>query len=435
LHIVLATKLQNSQKVNNELFTFAQTYFKLNSIYNSILYIASFFLKAVAPFSHKIKLGVKGRAETFNRLKNAIHSNDKTLWFHCASLGEYEQGVPVFEVLRRDHPNHKIVLSFFSPSGYEVKKNNAIADVVVYLPIDTQKNAKRFISHIKPELTVFVKYEIWPNFLKILKEKNHHTILISALIRPNQAFFKPYGTILKQALFSFDHIFTQNENSKTLLEKFNYKSVSTSGDTRFDRVLLQLEQDNSLQFIEQFKQNNLCVVAGSTWPKDEKLLVKYINETNLDTKFIIAPHNIKPNQIHQLKRSLTKKTVLFSEKSEKQISNYQVFILDTIGILSKAYSYGDIAYVGGAIGKTGLHNTLEAAIFKIPIIIGDNYSNFPEASDMINNKGMYSISNQKELNDCMNLLVKNIEERQHAGQQNLDYIFAKFACKLLNQNK
>ncbi len=344
------------------------------------------------------------------------------LWFHCASLGEYEQGLPVFKELRKDYPKHKIILSFFSPSGYEIKKNNSIADVVVYLPLDLKKNAKQFLDLVQPELTIFVKYEIWPIFLSELKKRKHRTVLISALFRSNHSFFKPYGKIIRQALFSFDHIFTQNNESKELLEKIGYKSVSVSGDTRFDRVIQQLEQDNTLEFIKLFKQDKLCIVAGSTWHEDEQFLVNYINETTLDTKFIIAPHNIKQNQINQLKKSINKKTILFSEKTDKEFSNHQVFIIDTIGILSKIYNYADIAYIGGAIGKTGLHNTLEAAIFEIPIVIGNNYSNFPEASDMIKNSGMYSISNQTELNNSFNSLIKDPEKRKYSGQQNLKYI-------------
>lgn len=397
----------------------------MSFIYSFIIYLTRFFLKGIALFNHKIQLGVKGRSETFSILKKSIIAEDKMLWFHCASLGEYEQGLPVFKALRKDYPNHKIVLTFFSPSGYEIKKENSIADIVVYLPLDTKNNAKKFLNIVRPELTVFVKYEIWPNFLKALKQRNHRAILISALFRSNQSFFKPYGKIFRQALFSFNHIFTQDESSKTLLEKINYKSISISGDTRFDRVMQQLQQDNTIEFLKQFKEDKLCIVAGSTWPEDEKLLVNYINETTLDTKFIIAPHNIKPNQINQLKKSISKKTILFSDKNNKKLANYQVFIIDVIGILSKTYRYADIAYVGGAVGKTGLHNTLEAAIFEIPILIGNNHSNFPEAKDMIGNNGMYSISNQRELNNNFNSLINNHKKRKHSGQQNLKYIIRK----------
>ena len=216
--------------------------------------MTSFVLKGIALFNHKIKLGVKGRANTFDILKNEIKKGDKTLWFHCASLGEYEQGLPIFDILRKDYPKHKIVLTFFSPSGFEIRKNAPFADVVVYLPLDTKSNAKQFIKLVNPELTVFVKYEIWPNYLNEIKKKGLRAVLISAVFRKDQSFFKWYGTQTKEALFAFEHIFTQNEDSKNLLENIGYKNATVSGDTRFDRVLNQLQIDNTLDFIEKFKQ-------------------------------------------------------------------------------------------------------------------------------------------------------------------------------------
>ncbi|MFL0354212.1 3-deoxy-D-manno-octulosonic acid transferase [Xanthomarina sp. GH4-25] len=380
-------------------------------------------MRIISIFNHKIKLGVKGRQETFKILTKRISETDKTFWFHCASLGEYEQGLPVFKELRKNHPNHKIVLTFFSPSGYEIRKNTDIADVVVYLPIDTKSNAKRFLNVVHPELTIFVKYDVWPNILIELKKRQLKAILISALFRGNQIYFKSYSGFMKQALFAFEHIFTQDVDSKTLLESIDYNHVTVSGDTRFDRVYNQLEQDNSLDFIKQFKDNKLCVVAGSTWPEDEVYLIKYINAIETEhVKFIIAPHNIKKAQILKLKQAITKKTVLFSEKNESTLSTCQVLILDTIGLLSKVYSYADIAYVGGAVGKTGLHNTLEPAIFGIPIIIGKHFTNFPEAKTMIKNHGMVSVSTQNQLNQHLDNLIHNKNIRIENGKQNLNYI-------------
>ncbi|WP_341217074.1 glycosyltransferase N-terminal domain-containing protein [uncultured Wocania sp.] len=396
---------------------------KLSLIYNLGIYLAHFGLKCVALFNKKIKEGVNGRSETFNILKININKDDKTLWFHCASLGEYEQGLPVFQALRKHYKTHKIVLSFFSPSGYQIRKNSPIADIVVYLPLDTKKNAKTFLNIVNPELTIFVKYDIWPNFLKELKRKQLRTILISATFRKNQSFFKFYGKILRDALFTFDHIFTQNEASKTLLQSINYNTVTVSGDTRFDRVYSQLNQDNRLDFIETFKANNLCIVAGSTWPPDENLFINYINnKAAKNIKFIIAPHNINKAQIKSLKEKLNTKTILFSEKKKGDLSKAQVFIIDTIGLLSKTYNFADIAYVGGAMGNTGLHNTLEPAVFSIPIIIGNNHSKFPEAKSMIDINGMFSISNQKEFNSILNELIENEDKRINSGKKNLDYI-------------
>lgn len=392
-------------------------------MYLLAIYIASFILKIVAFFNTKIKLGVQGRAETFSVLKKNIDTNDKTLWFHCASLGEYEQGLPVFTELRKDYPNHKIVLSFFSPSGYQIRKNAPFADVVVYLPLDTKANAKRFLDLVNPEFTIFVKYEIWPNFLNELKRRQLKAVLISAVFRDNQSFFKWYGKPTKSALFAFEHIFTQNENSKILLERIGYKNITVSGDTRFDRVCNQLLQNNTLDFVSEFKGDSLCIVIGSSWPEDEKLIVNYINSiSNTSIKFIIAPHNIKPTQIENLKRSISKSCVCFSRKETETLANYQVLIIDTIGLLTKIYKYADIAYVGGAIGSTGLHNTLEAAVFGIPLIIGNNYEKFPEAHAMIENKGMLSISNQEELNNAFNLFVNNKVISAQYGMRNYNFI-------------
>jgi 3-deoxy-D-manno-octulosonic-acid transferase len=385
--------------------------------------MASFLLKIIAPFNKKINLGVKGRANTFKVLKSAISQKDKVIWFHCASLGEYEQGLPVFEKIKKQYSKHKIVLSFFSPSGYEIRKNTPIADVVTYLPLDTSKNVNRFLNLIHPILVIFVKYEFWPNYLNALKNRNIKAILISALFRENQSFFKFYGKWMQKYLHAFEHIFVQNTTSKKLLNSINYSNVTVSGDTRFDRVYNQLQTNNTLDFIEQFKQDKLCIVAGSTWVEDEKLLVKFINSSSEDLKFIIAPHNIKQSQINHLTSSIKKETVLFSEKDNFNLNKTQVFIIDTIGLLSKIYSYADIAYVGGALGTTGLHNILEPAVFGVPIIIGNNYSNFPEAFDMITLGGLFPVSNQSSFNSILNSLITNSKKRLDSGKINANYIY------------
>ena len=392
-------------------------------IYNIGIFLAGIALKIGALFNNKLKKGVEGRKSTFKILKDSISENDKTLWFHCASLGEYEQGLPVFTKLRNHYKSHKIVLSFFSPSGYDIKKNSPIADLVVYIPLDTRTNAKRFLNLVKPELSVFVKYDIWPNFLYELKSQQKRALLISASFRENQIYFKTYGGFFRKALFTFEHIFTQNEVSKEILNAINYKTVSVNGDTRFDRVYSQLETDNTLPYVEAFKNNKLCVVAGSTWPEGESLFIDFINsEASKDIKYIIAPHDIKPDRIKKLQESIKSKSILFSDKNNKNLSDYKVFIIDTIGILSKIYSYADIAYVGGAMGNTGLHNTLEPAVFGVPIIIGNNHYKFPEASALITNGGMFSISNQQEFNQILNELILNEEKRKNSGIKNRQYI-------------
>ncbi len=395
----------------------------MNLLYNIAIQLTSVVLKLLSFFNTKLKLGVNGRATTFTKLNQLLHKKSKTLWFHCASLGEYEQGLPIFTELRKDYPNHIIILSFFSPSGYEIRKNAPFADLVVYLPLDTKQNTKRFISLVNPELTVFVKYEIWPNYLNELKNKNLRAILISAVFRKDQSFFKWYGSQTREALFAFEHIFTQNETSKKLLESINYKNVTISGDTRFDRVSNQLNIDNNLEFIKAFKNNKLCIVIGSSWPEDESLIIKFINNySGTPVKFIIAPHNIKPKQIENIQSGLIKPTILFSKKEKQDLKQYDVFVLDTIGLLSKTYSYADIAYIGGAMGNTGLHNILEPAVFGIPIIIGKNYQKFPEAFDMIKNKGVKSISNFEELSIVLNSLISDTDLRLTTGKQNEDFI-------------
>jgi 3-deoxy-D-manno-octulosonic-acid transferase len=395
----------------------------LKALYSIGIYIASFIIKLLALFNPKLKQGVTGRKETFAKLKKTIKPDDKTFWFHCASLGEYEQGLPVFEALKTKYPNYKIIISFFSPSGYEVRKNTEIADVVVYLPLDTPSNAKRFINLVNPDYIIFIKYEIWPNLLIEINKRKLNAILISAVFRDNQSFFKWYGGFMKSSLFAFKHIFTQDENSKKLLENINYTNVSVSGDTRFDRVSNQLTIDNSVSFIEKFKTEKPCIVFGSTWPEDDKLYIDFINH-NSDSKikFIIAPHNVKANYTASLKSQLKVKVTCYSEMTDNSVIDYNVFILDTIGYLSKVYSYADIAYVGGGAGTTGLHNILEPAVFGIPILIGKNYMKFPEAKSLIDNGGVTSVENSIEFEMTMNGLLRSKILAETQGDANSGFI-------------
>ena len=391
-------------------------------LYNIITLLAAQLLKFVALFSPKMKLFVDGRKSVFQTLADKIQTSDKTIWFHAASLGEYEQGLPVIEAIKQQFPNHKIIVTFFSPSGYEVRKNNTVADVTVYLPLDTISNAKQFIELVHPEMVFFIKYEYWPNYLNELKKQQIKTYLISGILRENQAFFKWYGGFYRNALKTFDYFFVQNESSKKLLQSIGFNNVKVSGDTRFDRVVSILERDNSLDFIERFKDNTTTIVIGSSWPKDESLLVNYINQSSNDVKFIIAPHNIKQEQISNLKNQIQKKTISYSEKDEMlkqvqhdKIETFQVFIIDTIGILTKIYSYADIAYVGGGFGNPGVHNILEPATFGVPVVIGPNYSHFAEATALVNMEGCISIQNQTQLNEAFDLLLHNEDERLEKG--------------------
>ncbi|MCC1483814.1 3-deoxy-D-manno-octulosonic acid transferase [Winogradskyella immobilis] len=395
----------------------------MKTLYSSGIHIANLFIKGASIFNKKLKLGVVGRSETFTRLKTHISEKDRTFWFHCASLGEYEQGLPVFQQLKEKYPTHKIVLSFFSPSGYEIRKDSPIADIAVYLPLDTKNNAKQFLDLVHPDLIVFVKYDIWPNFLEEIQQRQLRALLISATFRAEQSFFKSYGGFMRNALFAFEHIFTQDESSKILIEGIGYSSVSVSGDTRYDRVSHQLNIDNTLTHIETFKDNQTTIIFGSSWPEDDAIFIPLINSCkNKDIKFIIAPHNIKPSYTKSLVSQIESDTVSYTNMSSNTLQDYKVFILDTIGQLSKAYHYADIAYVGGAIGKTGLHNILEPAVFSLPIVIGNNHKKFPEAMKMQKNGGLFSISNQKEFNDIIHTLIEDQPFRVKSGQLNSDYI-------------
>ncbi len=384
-------------------------------LYNLLVIFTSGILRLIALFNPKMKLFVDGRKSSFPILEEKIAKADKTIWFHAASLGEYEQGLPVIEKIKERFPEHKIILTFFSPSGYEVRKNNTVADATLYLPMDTAANAKKFLDLAHPEMVFFIKYEFWPNYLAELKKRNIRTFLISGIFRPKQVFFKWYGGFYRKALATFEHFFVQHAAAKELLAGIGLHNVTVSGDTRFDRVAAILEKDNHLGFIEDFKGENLAIVIGSSWPKDEALLANYINNAEKGIKFIIAPHNIKPEQIAQLQASIDRKTVLFSSKDGQKLHDFDVLIIDTIGILTKIYSYADIAYVGGGFGNPGVHNILEPATFGVPIVIGPNYSHFAEATALVGMEGCLSISDQKSLDEAFDLLISNEDERHEKG--------------------
>ncbi len=363
-----------------------------------------------------MKLFVNGRKHVFEQLAQQINPADRIIWLHAASLGEYEQGVPVLEELKKTYPRYKILVTFFSPSGYEVKKNSKIADYVSYLPLDTQKNVFTFLKIVQPKLAIFVKYEIWPNYLRALKESSIPTLLISGNFRREQIYFRSFTDLMKNALHCFNHLFVQNESSVTVLKNNDFTKVTKSGDTRFDRVSKQLEMNNRLDFITQFKGENLCVVGGSTWPEDEALLVDYINKAPKGVKFILAPHQIKPQHITGLQRKLTVSSLLYSDKEGQDLRKFSVLIIDTIGLLTKIYAYADVAYVGGAAGKTGLHNILEPAAFGVPIIIGKNYNYFPEAKMLLRQEGLFSVNNAQACSSILERLVTDANYRQQIGE-------------------
>ena len=397
----------------------------MHLLYNFSTFLASKLILLSPLFSPKMSLFVKGRKSVVNTLKSTLKKGDKTIWFHCASLGEYEQGVPIIKKTKEEFPDHKIIVSFFSPSGFEVKKNDKLADCTVYLPLDTPKNAKNFINLLQPSVAIFIKYEFWPNYLFELKKKSIPTILVSGLFRKDQVFFKFYGGFMRRTLNSFSHFFVQDQLSKSLLEQLKISQVSVSGDTRFDRVSDQLSMNNKLDFIALFKQDLFCLVCGSTWPKDESILINYINDFSNNTKFIIAPHDVNNLRIESLKKKLKVKTVLYSEREKYNISDYQVLIIDTVGLLTKVYSYADVAYIGGGIGMgaNGLHNILEAATFGVPIIIGENYTNFPEAKKLKELNGLFSVATPQEFIDIFNQLKTDASFCEKTGLISKKFIF------------
>lgn len=393
----------------------------MNFFYNITVSLADLLLKVIAFFNPKIRLFVEGRKETFAKLRESIKKDDRVIWFHCASLGEFEQGRPIIEAAKTQFTDHKILLTFFSPSGYEVRKNYAFADVIVYLPMDRKSEAKKFVAMAHPSLAVFIKYEFWPNMLNALQVSQTPAILVSGIFRADQAFFKFYGGWMRSSLNSFSQFFVQNENSKALLAQIDITNVTVSGDTRFDRVFAITQQDNHLDFIQNFVGDKYTLVAGSTWSRDEELLVSYINDNpGTDEKYIIAPHNINEKAIKELKDSIKKKTILFSEKNRSE--NARVFIIDTIGILTKIYSYADVAYVGGGFMKSGIHNVLEPAAFGCPLVIGPNYQKFQEAVDLVNEQACESVIDQTTLKQCLDKLRSDETLRIKKGKIARNYV-------------
>ncbi|MGB7394101.1 MAG: glycosyltransferase N-terminal domain-containing protein [Pricia sp.] len=390
-------------------------------IYDLIVKISWFFLKILASFNAKINLFVSGRKSSLERIRSGISHRDKVIWMHVASLGEFEQGRPIIERLRAEYPSHKLVVTFFSPSGFEVKKDSSVADVICYLPMYTQKNSSRFLDAVRHEIAIFVKYEIWPNYLRELDKRSIPTVLISAIFKKEQIYFKWYGGFMRKALRRFEHYFVQDVASQQLLASIGIKNTSVSGDTRLDRVSEILDGDNQLDFMSAFKKDRLCFVAGSTWPEDESILIDYINNTPKNLKYILAPHTVKKDKILGLAGSITKKKVLYSNLGEKDVADCDVLIVDTIGLLTKIYSYADIAYVGGGFA-TGLHNTLEPAVFGVPVIIGPQFEGFKEAEELVAKKGVLPVGDAWTFGELMKKLLDNTDFRKKTGAINAEYI-------------
>ena len=383
-------------------------------LYNIGVWVASFFSK-------KVRTMWEGEHQTFRVLREKIDPNAMYIWFHAASLGEFEQGRPIMEAIRREHPGYKILLTFFSPSGYEVRKNYDGADVVVYLPIDTKRNARRFLRLTNPVMAFFIKYEFWSNYLHMLKERHVPTFSVSSIFRPNQIFFRAYGKGYGKVLDCFTHFFVQNEESRDLLKSIGIDCVSVTGDTRFDRVLQIMDAGKSLPIVENFvggtvEERPHVFIAGSSWPPDEDIFIRYFNE-HRDWKLIIAPHVIGDDHMKQILGKLERKTVRYTEATTENVVGAECLIIDCFGLLSSIYRYADVTYVGGGFG-VGIHNVLEAAVWRKPVIFGPNNKNFQEAQGLLKAGGGFEITSYDDFVGVMRKLAddKALEQsRERAG--------------------
>lgn len=376
--------------------------------------------KLFAPFNSKARQWTQGRKNWEALLKSNIDPENKYIWVHCASLGEFEQGRPLIEKLKNESPEYKVVLTFFSPSGYEIRKNYSFADYVCYLPADTPRNSRKFVSILNPALAIFVKYEFWYNYILRLDSAKIPLYLISGIFRPEQAFFRWYGVFFRKMLFRFTHIFVQDEKSEDLLKKAGLKNVSVAGDTRFDRVMQIAGSAKDIPQIDLFRNGEKVLLAGSSWPQDEEIIAGYINRYPENLKWIFAPHEIDKPNIDRLERLFSVRTVRFSAFTEESASA-RVMIIDNIGMLSSAYKYAFKAAIGGGFGK-GIHNILEAACWGIPVVFGPNYRNFREANDLIRLNGARSYRNFGEFSRIVDSWIIDSGSYQAAARSAASYV-------------
>lgn len=378
-------------------------------MYQLFIRIYDILIGLAAVFNKKARLLKTGQRESVNYLNAANWQHKNTVWVHCASLGEFEQGRPIIEALKKQHPTFAILLTFYSPSGFEIRKNYNQADLVLYLPLDSQKNAKQFIEKFNPKLAIFIKYEIWPNYMQELTNKGVTSILVSAIFREDQYFFKSKNSKLTQALKQFSWIFVQNDKSKKLLQSINYHNFTKVGDTRFDRVLELSKSVPPINRIEKFKGHNQLMVIGSAWPQDFSFLKSYINKAPANLKFLLVPHDIHPAQIKKWQSEISIKNNLYSTVNEQDIAQYKVIIIDSVGLLSACYQYANYVWIGGAFGK-GLHNILEAAVFGVPLFFGHkNYKKFQEAVDLQKIEAAFTPKTPELFEQKIDELIKNKE--------------------------
>jgi 3-deoxy-D-manno-octulosonic-acid transferase len=392
-------------------------------MYNLAIYLYLLGVAIYSLFNEKVRKMWRGERDAFRILREQVDPNARYVWFHAASLGEFEQGRPLMEQMKREHPDIKILLTFFSPSGYEVRKNYEGADIICYLPLDTITNARRFLRTVRPEMAFFIKYEFWYNYLHILKHRHVPVYSISSIFRDGQVFFRWYGRQYGKVLKCFTHFYVQNEKSKELLGKIGLTNVTITGDTRFDRVLQIKEQAKQLPIIEQFTKGQKVFIAGSSWQPDEEIFIKYFSE-HRDWKMVIAPHVIGEDHLQQIEKLLEgRKVVRYSDVSEnsKALEDAEALIINCFGLLSSIYHYADVTYVGGGFG-VGIHNTLEAAVWDVPVIFGPNNEKFQEAQGLKACEGGFEITNYEDFERLMNRFESDADYLKNAGQQAGNYV-------------
>ena len=398
-------------------------------IYNIVIYFVLWGIAIASLFNEKVRKMWRGEREAFKILKQKVDPNAKYIWFHAASLGEFEQGRPLMERIRKDYPQYKILLTFYSPSGYEVRKNYEGADIICYMPVDTRLNAIRFLRLVRPVMAFFIKYEFWSNFLHILKHRNIPTYSVSSIFREDQVFFKWYGRSYAGVLKCFTRFFVQNEESKRLLEGIGITAVDVVGDTRFDRVLQIKEAAKQLPICEAFRtgvassqsadvphHDFKVFVAGSSWPPDENIFIPFFNE-HKDWRLLIAPHVIAEEHLKLILSLIKgKKVVRYSQTTPEEAAEADVLIIDCFGLLSSMYNYGDVAYIGGGFG-VGIHNTLEAAVWNMPVIFGPNNKKFQEAQGLLKSGGGFEINTYEDFSGLMSSLMNDETFLKQAGDK------------------
>ena len=392
----------------------------MNILYNFGIYTYKQLVNIASFRNLKARKMKQGHKEIFHYLAQNADPEGGYIWIHASSLGEFEQGRPIIEAIKAHYPEQKIAITFFSPSGYEVRKNYSKADLICYLPFDLPNNVNRFLNILKPKQAIFIKYEFWGNYLNALAKRNIPTYIISAIFRPSQIFFRPYGGYFRKILQNFEHLYVQDENSKKLLKDIGITKVSVTGDTRFDRVLEIRSQAKELPLIEQFSKEKFTLIAGSSWPKDEEIFIDYFNR-HPEMKLIIAPHEIHEEHIQFILSRLNRTTIRYTQADEKNIQKADCIIIDCFGLLSSIYRYGQVAYVGGGFGA-GIHNVPEAAVYSIPVIFGPNHKKFKEAKELIIAGGGFSISKSEDFKLVMDRLLKNKEFLSKAGITSGQYI-------------